>query len=154
MRRRHLFIAHAAPTYAAQGVWDEDAWKEWYSSRPMNDWLMLEAVNMWKRDFEATDLIYKGEVAALRAENTRLSKKRANEMVNGAWKTHLAKACGRSQLATALLKHPPAAVHTLLESWQHYMLSGELRSQRERASGTGKKSSRPRSARRSGNTGS
>ena len=60
---------------------------------------MEDAVPMWKRDFEAIDLIGTAEVADLRAEDTRLSKKRANEKVNGAWKTHLAESCGRFQLA-------------------------------------------------------
>ena len=60
---------------------------------------MEEAVPMWKRDFEAIDLIDTAEVAALRAEDTRLSKKRANEKVNCAWMTHLASSCGRFQLA-------------------------------------------------------
>ena len=71
---------------------------------------------------------------ALRAKDTSLSKERAHEMVNGAWKTHLAKSCGSSQLAVALLRHPPTVVHTLLESWQQYMLSDQLRSERERES--------------------
>ena len=46
-----------------------------------------------------SDLVDTAEVAALRAEDTRLSKKRANEKVNCAWMTHLAKSCGRFQLA-------------------------------------------------------
>ena len=88
---------------------------------------------MWKRDFEAIDLINKAEGAALRAENTRLSKKQANEKVNDAWEFELAKSCGRFQLALELLKHPLAAVHTLLESWQQYITSSEHRSQKARA---------------------
>ena len=88
---------------------------------------------MWKRDFEAIDLINTVEVAALRAENTRLSKKQANEKVNDAWEFELAKSCGRFQLALELLKHPLAAVHTLLESWQQYITSSGHRSQKARA---------------------
>ena len=133
MRRRHKFIAHAARTYAAEGPWDEETWKEWYSSRPLSEWLMEEAVQMWKRDFEAIDLINKVEVAALRAENTRLSEKQANEKVNDAWEFELAKSCGRFQLALELFKQPLAAVHTLLESWQQYITSSEHRSQKARA---------------------
>ena len=45
---------------------------------------MGEAVQIWVQDFEAIDLINKVEVAALRAENTRLSEKQANEKVNDA----------------------------------------------------------------------
>ena len=92
-----------------------------------------KTVQIWKRDFEGIDLINKVEVAALRAENTRLSEKQANEKVNDAWEFELAKSCGRFQLALELLKHPLAAVHTLLESWQQYITSSGHRNQKARA---------------------
>ena len=68
---------------------------------------------MWKRDFEATNLINKEEVDL-------------------AWKTDLAKSCGSSQLAVALLKHLTTVLRPLLESWKEYMSSRKLRSEGER----------------------
>ena len=95
-RAQHLLLEHCLSERLVR-VLDEGQGKDWYNSRPLDDWLMEEAVTTWKQDFEATDLINKEQVEALRALDTRVSKKRANEVVNGAWKTHLAKSCGRSQ---------------------------------------------------------
>ena len=63
----------------------------------------------------------------------RQSKKAPNEMVNGAWKVHLADCYGRFQLALMLLKHPPAAVDTLLGAWQDYIKSPDCQREQERA---------------------
>ena len=54
------------------------------------------------RNLEARDdLNQKEEVKELRRQNTRASKTLANEMVNSAWKIHLAKSCGSSLVAMA-----------------------------------------------------
>ncbi len=56
-----------------------------------------------------------------------------NDMLNGAWRVHLANTCGRHQLAIALLKYPTAAVDTLLEHWREYINSDEYRQHKARA---------------------
>ena len=79
-------------------------------------------------DFEQRD-----RVDALREQDTRASKKAANELVNGAWKVHLARCYGRMQLGLMLLKHPPAAVETLLEEWRGYVASDAYQREKARA---------------------
>ena len=54
-------------------------------------------------------------------------------MANGAWKVYLADCWGRAQLALMLLKHPPAAVDTLLGAWQDYIKSPDYQREQERA---------------------
>ena len=70
---------------------------------------------------------------ALKEENTRASKKKANNLLNGAFKTFLQQECINSQLAIALLKHPPATVDTLLESWAVYLESSTYKEEKARA---------------------
>ena len=66
-------------------------------------------------------------------ENTRASKRKANLLMNGAFKAFLHQECLNSTLCLALLKHPTAKVHTLLESWAAYVESPAYLNERKRA---------------------
>ncbi len=108
-------------------------WKQWLSSRPLDKEDMDGAVREWKKDFENAEFRQQEQVAEWRQEDTRESKQRATQLINGAWKSELSKRYGRFQLALAFVKHPTATVDTLLESWSMYMRSPEYRRQRERS---------------------
>ena len=64
-------------------------------------------------------------VCELREKNTRESKKGAKDKVNGAFNAHLKQLYGHSQCAKFFVKYPPAALDSLLEAWQGYMVSAE-----------------------------
>ena len=49
------------------------------------------------------------------------------------FKAFLQQECMNTQLALALLKHPTAMVHTLLESWAEYLDSPEYLAEKRRA---------------------
>ena len=108
-------------------------WKQWLSSRPLDKEDMDGAVREWKKEFENAEFRQQEQVAEWRQEDTRESKQRATQLINGAWKSELSKRYGRFQLALAFVKHPTATVDTLLESWSMYMRSPEYRRQRERS---------------------
>ena len=136
-RRREEFVRQFACLHGvpqpAKGEWTVQQWTNWLNTTPLEDWIMDQAIKAWKQDFERWDFNGWQEVSDLRRKDTRVDKEKARDLVNGAWKSHLAGSCGRHQLATALLKHPSATVHTLLESWRNYMASHEYRMQKERA---------------------
>jgi hypothetical protein len=94
---------------------------------------MEEAIKAWKQNFKETDFKRGSEARALQAQGTRESKSKANELINGAWKSHLATKYGRHQLAIALLRCPSAAVHTLLGDWRAYIVSEEYLMQKKRS---------------------
>ena len=68
-----------------------------------------------------------------REEDTRGSKKQAQQLLNGAFKAFLQQECMNTQLALALLRHPTAMVNTLLESWAEYLASPEYLKEKARA---------------------
>ena len=83
------------------GGWAVQEWVDWLNATPLEGWIMDEAIQAWKQDFEASDFMSQEAFTSLRAENTRASKNNANDMLNGAWKVHLAKTHGRQQQSTA-----------------------------------------------------
>ena len=72
-------------------------------------------------------------IDALKEENTRGSKKKVRDLLNGAFKAYLHQECMNVQLALALLRHPTAMVNTLLESWAEYLESSEYLEEKARA---------------------
>ena len=121
---------------ARWGNFNREEWRLWLREHSFNKTDMDDIVSRWKQDFEDNDLIQTEKVEKWRKENTRESKRKARDLVNGAWKTHLTGAYGPSgrQLALAFLKCPPAMVDTLLSQWREYMDSSEYRKERDRAS--------------------
>ncbi len=137
IRRRETYIHKLAvirgvPQPAA-GQYTMQQWKWWLSSRPLNKEDMEGAVDEWKKDFENADFRQQEQVAKWRQKGTRESKKRATQLINGAWKAELSERYGRFQLAIAFMKHPTATVDTLLQAWNMYMSSPKYRRQRERS---------------------
>ena len=137
IRRREAYIHKLAiirgVPQPAPGQYTMQQWKWWLSSRPLDKEDMEGAVHEWKKDFENAEFRQQEQVAEWRQEDTRESKQRATQLINGAWKSELSKRYGRFQLALAFVKHPTATVDTLLESWSMYMRSPEYRRQRERS---------------------
>ena len=135
IRRREAYIHKLAvirgvPQPAA-GQYTMKQWKRWLSSRPLNETDMEGAVDEWKKDFENAEFRQREQVAKWRRKGTRQSKKKASDLINGAWKAELSERYGRFQLAIAFMKHPTATIDTLLQSWSMYMSSPKYRRQRE-----------------------
>ena len=101
---------------ARWGNYSREQWRSWLQEHSFSNTDMDDIVPRWKQDFEDDDLIQTEKIEKWRKENTRESKRKARDLVNGAWKTHLTGAYGPSgrQLALAFLKCPPAMVNTLL----------------------------------------
>ena len=72
-------------------------------------------------------------IEAWKEEDTRESKRKAQQLRNGAFKAFLQQECVNVQLALALLKHPTAMVNTLLESWAQYLESPQYLKEKARA---------------------
>ena len=120
---------------ARWGNYSREQWRSWLQEHSFSDTDMDDILSRWKQDFEDNDLIQTEKVEKWRKENTRESKRKARDLVNGAWKTHLTVAYGPSgrQLALAFLKCPPAMVNTLLRQWREYMESPQYTQERDRA---------------------
>ncbi len=117
------------------GEYTRDEWRGWLQENPFDEHDMTENVAKWKEDFQRNDFEQQEKVAKWRKENTRESKKQAQAMVNGAWKTHLAEKYGTRgrQLAMAFLKCPSTNVYSLLSQWREYLQSTEYKEERERS---------------------
>ena len=72
-----------------------EQWRSWLSQTSFSTEDIKEAVKAWKHEFEMTDFRETAKVDAWREENTRESKKKARDLVNGAWKVHLKDLYGR-----------------------------------------------------------
>ena len=120
---------------ARWGNFNREEWRLWLREHSFNKTDMDDIVSRWKQDFEDNDLIQTEKVEKWRKENTRESKAKARDLVNGAWKTHLTNLYGPRgrQLALAFLKCPPAMVNTLLTQWHEYMQSTGYTQERDRA---------------------
>ena len=129
-RRRLLVINHVARDKGcdepSERQWTTLQWVDWLQRMPLDEGIMTEALKAWKRDFAESRHF-------TNRTRWRDLQKGANPMLHGAWKVELMRICGRYQLAIALLKHPLAAVHTLLASWKDYMESDVCSRQKERA---------------------
>ena len=137
-RRRLLVINHVARDKGcdepSERQWTTLQWVDWLQRMPLDEGIMTEAIKAWKQDFaESRDFKNRTRWRDLQNRNTAGSTHAANRMLTGAWKVELMRICGRYQLAIALLKHPLAAVHTLLASWKDYMESDVCSRQKERA---------------------
>ena len=75
----------------------------------------LEQINAWKK------------------EGTRETKRKANELRNGAFAAYLQQECIAKQLAMSFLKFPSAMVDTLLEDWARHMKSDHHAKEKARA---------------------
>ena len=131
IRRREAYIDKLAVIRGvpqpAPGQYTMQQWKWWLSSRPLNETDMEGAVDEWKKDFENAEFRQREQVAKWRRKGTRGSKKKASDLINGAWKAELSERYGRFQLPIAFMKHPTATVDSLLQSWSMYMSSPEYR---------------------------
>ena len=59
--------------------------------------MMAKAIQAWKQDFEAAHFLNQEAYMTVRAEGTRKSNNKTNNILNGAWKVYLAKTYGRHQ---------------------------------------------------------
>ena len=121
----------AQPT---RGTYTQEEWKHWLQNQDLKDY-MDEIIADWKREFEWNGLGKWREVEKLREQDTRESKKEANNIVNGAWKAQLFHLYGRSgkQLAMGFFKLPSTMVDTMLQQWEEYMKSPKYLKERHRA---------------------
>jgi hypothetical protein len=135
IRRRREFVLSMAKTrqneYSA--YYSEQDWIQWLSLHPLSEFDMDDAVQKWKSDFVENEMTKKTKVDELLLLDTRASKKEARSLINGAWKSHVRDGCISVALATAFLKHPPAAVDTLLAAWAKLMSSDEFALERARS---------------------
>jgi hypothetical protein len=115
-----------------QGVYTVQQLLDWYNSQPLSDSDFEWALAQWKQEFPMATRT-RMRIETLKEENTRESKKKARELLNGAFKAFLQQECMNSQLALALLKHPTAMVNTLLESWAEYLESPAYMEEKARA---------------------
>jgi hypothetical protein len=117
------------------GEYTPDQWRVWLQENSFQKDDMGEAIKKWKEEFRLQDFQQGEKVAQWLKENTRESKTKARDLVNGAWKKSLSDAYGPRgrQLALAFLKCPPSNVHTLLWQWEEYLKSPEYKTERQRA---------------------
>ena len=73
------------------------------------------------------------KVQELRAINDRKSKQKAKDMVRGAFNAWLHKRYGVPKIAYYLMKHPPNAVDTLLQTWKDYVNSEDYQTEKKRS---------------------
>jgi hypothetical protein len=135
IRRRREFVLSMATTRQNEynAYYSEQDWIQWLSTHPLSDFDMDDAVQKWKSDFVANHMIKKTKVDELLLLDSRASKKEARSLINGAWKSYVRDCCISVALATAFLKHPPAAVDTLLAAWVKLMSSDEFALERARS---------------------
>ena len=127
IERRQQFIHKVAhergDSQHARGVYTTEEWIRWLSTQPLNERDMERGLGEWKGDFMENEMAKSAEVLALEQEGSRDSKKKARNMVRGAWVSSLAHSCGHSQLAIAFFRFPAAELDSLLREWETYMRS-------------------------------
>ena len=109
-------------------------WEQWLTERPLSEDDMRTCIRAWRDEFVDIDLKKIDQVRALQNENTRESKKQAQNIIRGAFNATLASQCGHSQLAYAFLKHPATMLDSLLSDWREYMESNEYKKHKKRCS--------------------
>ncbi len=138
IRRREEFVRSeavrlsTAQPAANNGNYTVEQWHDWYATTSLSDEEMDRAVKLWKEDFPM-HADTRAKVQAFQWTSSRSDKKKARELVNGAFKAYLHQECVGQPLAMAFLSHPPAKVDTLLAHWAHYMNSSEYEKQRRRS---------------------
>ena len=136
IERRQQFIHKVAhergDSQHARGVYTTEEWIRWLSTQPLNERDMERGLGEWKGDFMENEMAKSAEVLALEEEGSRDSKKKARNMVRGAWVSSLAHSCGHSQLAIAFFRFPAAELDSLLREWQTYMQSPGYRAHVQR----------------------
>jgi hypothetical protein len=115
-----------------QGVYSKQELFDWYNNEPLPEIDFKWALDQWKEEFPMNENTRK-RIHTWRDENTRESKKNANQLRNGAFKAFLQQECMNVQFALALLKHPTAMVNTLLEAWAQYLESPEYLKEKARS---------------------
>ena len=102
---------------------------------PLEEESMDEALTYWKNDFVENHMhgTTRDKVQELRAINDRKSKQKAKDMVRGAFNAWLHKRYGVPKIAYYLMKHPPNAVDTLLQTWKDYVNSEDYQTEKKRS---------------------
>ena len=126
-----LTIARGVAQPTGSNVYTQEQWRQWLSQTSLNCNDMKAAVAAWKNDFEITEFKQTAKVEQWRIEDTRDSKKRARELVNGAFRAHLKDLYGRPKLALAFLECPTAMVDNVLKVWREYMNSPGYQKERD-----------------------
>ena len=112
-----------------QGVYTVQQIVDWYNSQPLSnndfDWALAQ----WKQEFPMHQHT-RQRIETWNEENTRESKKKANQLQNGAFKAFLHQECLNMHLALALLKHPTATVNTLLDELRQYLQSPQYQQEK------------------------
>ena len=107
--RRHTWIQKKAESCGVEkktrGTYTKEEWKHWLQNQDLKKY-MTEIIGDWKREFVSNGFDQCQKVRELRELDTRESKKKANKIVNGAWKAQLFHLYGRigKQLAMGFLK--------------------------------------------------
>ena len=114
------------------GAFTVQQWLDWYKSESFSDPDFEWVLATWKEEFPMRKHT-REKIDAWRKQNTRESKKEAKDLHNGAFGAYLQQECLNKQLAIALVKHPTAKLHSLLESWAKYLESPEYKKERARA---------------------
>ena len=110
-------------------------WEDIMKCRPLEKERMEEAVSDFKNDFMENHMhgTTREKVEELRDIGDRESKKKAKDMVRGAFNAWLHKRYGVPKIAYYLLKHPSNAVDTLLEAWKDYVDSEDYQKEKKRS---------------------
>ena len=121
----------STPRYSA-GAFTVQQWLDWYKSEPFSDPDFDWVLATWKEEFPMNKHT-REKIEEWRKQNTHESKKKARDLEHGAFSAYLQQECFNTQLAIALVKHPTATLHSLLESWAKYLESPEYLKERARA---------------------
>ena len=122
IQRRQEYVKTVA---AARGIsqpaeghygYTHKEWLDWYAEHPLSEADMDAAKSQWKNNFPM-NLHSLEQINAWKKEGTRETKRKANELRNGAFAAYLQQECIAKQLAMSFLKFPSTMVRTLLQEW-------------------------------------
>ena len=105
---------------------------DYYNKHPMDDPTFEWALTKWQEQFPM-HVRTKETIAELKAFNSRESKRKAHNLLRGAFNAYLHQECRSPQLARALLKHPTATVNTLLDELKQYFNSKDYLAEKARS---------------------
>jgi len=139
--QRARYVSYVATTYgveersagahrAASKSYTTEEWFDWYETHSLSDGAMDEAIQQWKADFPCQQ---RNTIATLEKEGSRVSKKRARDLLNGAFKVYLRDVCGIRKVAIELLRNPTKDLERILWKWAQYMNSPEYHKELDRS---------------------
>ena len=120
--QRAGYVSYVATTYgveersagahrAASKSYTTEEWFDWYETHSLSDGAMDGAIQQWKAEFHCQQ---RETIATLEKEGSRASKKRARDLLNGAFKVYLRDVCGIRQVAIELLRNPTKDLERIL----------------------------------------